>query len=123
LDFSEDLAAVKKNDKWGFIDKTGKVVIDLIYDYEYDMYTAEHQYPFKDGRAKVYKNGKYGMIDKNGIEVIPTIYDNIRYFLNSDGSGYKYDGGYVIAVNDGKYGILDYYTGEIVVPLIYDHIE
>lgn len=31
--FSEGLAAVKKNGKWGFIDETGKVVIDFKYDY------------------------------------------------------------------------------------------
>ncbi|MBK7505882.1 MAG: WG repeat-containing protein [Bacteroidetes bacterium] len=30
--FSEGLACVKKNDKYGFIDKTSKEVIPLIYD-------------------------------------------------------------------------------------------
>lgn len=31
--FSEDLAAVKKNGKWGYIDHEGNVVIDFQYDY------------------------------------------------------------------------------------------
>jgi hypothetical protein len=30
--FSEGFAAVKLNNKWGFIDKTGKAVIPCIYD-------------------------------------------------------------------------------------------
>ncbi|TWV83565.1 WG repeat-containing protein [Moraxella sp. VT-16-12] len=34
---SEGLAVVKKNDKWGFIDKTGQVVIALQYDYVGDF--------------------------------------------------------------------------------------
>ena len=31
--FSGDYAAVKKNGKWGYIDETGKVVIDFKYDW------------------------------------------------------------------------------------------
>ncbi len=30
---SEGLAGVKKDNKWGFIDNTGKVIIDFEYDY------------------------------------------------------------------------------------------
>ncbi len=30
-DFSEGLAAVRKSDKWGYIDKTGKTIIDFKY--------------------------------------------------------------------------------------------
>ena len=31
-DFSEGLAAVKKDGKWGFIDLSGNLVIDTVYD-------------------------------------------------------------------------------------------
>jgi len=119
-EFSEGLCAVQKDDKWGFIDKTGKMVIDLIYDYAHDMFTADTQHPFKDGRARVLKDDKWGMIDKDGTEIIPIIYDRIRYFKDNDTEVYD---GYVVAEKDGKQGILDYNTGDIIVPLIYDHIE
>jgi hypothetical protein len=46
-----------KDGKWGFIDKTGRVVIPLIYDY------VE---PFHEGLCRFLKDGKYGFIDKTG---------------------------------------------------------
>ena len=72
-DFSEGLAAVKNgkdyyNGKWGFIDETGKVIVEFIYDHEPG--------DFNSGRARVTlsesktRDGKvltkYGYIDKNG---------------------------------------------------------
>ena len=46
--FSEGLAAVKQNDKWGYIDETGKTVIPFEYDYAF---------PFNEGVAVVAKYG------------------------------------------------------------------
>ena len=62
--FSEGLAQVEKNNKFGFIDMTGKEVIPLIYD------QASF---FSEGVAFVLKDGKYGFIDQNGKEVTPFI--------------------------------------------------
>ena len=42
--FSEGLAAVKQNDKWGYIDETGKTIIPFEYDYAF---------PFSEGVAVV----------------------------------------------------------------------
>src|SRR5690606_31841971 len=50
-EFTEGLAAVYKDDKWGFIDNTGKVVIPIIYD-EVDI--------FSEGLAKVRKGYYHG---------------------------------------------------------------
>lgn len=58
--FSNDMAAVMKNDKWGYIDKTGKQVIQLKYDYAED---------FKNGKAKVKLDGEEFYIDKKGKKV------------------------------------------------------
>ena len=44
--FSDDLAAVKQNGKWGYIDKTGKTVIPFQFD---------KAYPFSEGLAIVGK--------------------------------------------------------------------
>ena len=58
--FSEGLAIVELNGKYGFIDKTGKEVIPLKYD---------DAYSFSEGLAKVKLNGKWIKIDKNGNRV------------------------------------------------------
>ena len=55
--FSEGLATVKLNDKYGFIDKTGKEVIPIKYDY------AEG---FSEGLAQVKLNNKWFYINQKG---------------------------------------------------------
>ena len=52
--FSEGMAAVQLNGKWGFIDKTGKEVVPFKYDDAFD---------FHEGMAKIKLNGKIGFID------------------------------------------------------------
>ena len=58
--FSEGLAAVQKDGKWGYIDTKGRLVID----YQFD--SAAY---FSEGLAFVEKNNK-GYIDTNGKMVI-----------------------------------------------------
>lgn len=58
--YYEGLAAVRIGDKWGFIDRTGKEVIPLQYDYV--LY-------FENGKASVTLNGKDIFIDATGNEV------------------------------------------------------
>ena len=88
---SEGLARVEKgeypNKKFGFIDKTGKVVIPPIYD------LAWH---FSEGLAGVEKNGKRGFVDKTGKVVIPLIYD---------GAGSFNDGEAEVRVDDERFYI------------------
>ena len=52
--FEEDLCPVKKNGKWGFIDRTGKEVTDFIFD---DVNTVYN------GKTYVKYNGKVGILD------------------------------------------------------------
>ncbi|ABP65847.1 KWG Leptospira repeat protein [Caldicellulosiruptor saccharolyticus DSM 8903] len=52
-DFHEGFAAVEKGGKWGFVDKTGKEVVPLIY---------ESVREFSEGFAWVKKDGKWGII-------------------------------------------------------------
>ena len=54
-DFSEGLAMVALNEKWGFVDKSGKVVVPLKYDWVGD---------FSEGLAAVTLNGKWGFISR-----------------------------------------------------------
>lgn len=85
-------AAAYKDSKWGFIDKTGEVVIPLEYDYVNYSY-----YRFCNGFARVYKNGKHGYIDKTGGIVVPIEYDYIQEFHE----------GIAVVKKDGKWGILE----------------
>lgn len=72
--YSEDLAPVSVNGKYGFINANGKTVINFQYDF------AE---AFSEGLALVKKDGKYGFIDKDGKSVIEPHFDSARGF--SDG--------------------------------------
>jgi hypothetical protein len=61
--FHEDLAAVKRGGKWGYIDKACREVIPMKYDWAFG---------FSEGLAlvaRIEKNEKYGFIDKNGAEI------------------------------------------------------
>ena len=69
--FSEGLSAVKKNEKWGYINKKGKVVIQFKYDEVYNFF---------EGLAIVKIKNKYGIIDKKGKVVIPIKYDAVTTF-------------------------------------------
>lgn len=60
-EYSEGLACVKKNHRYGFIDRNGKLVIPLNY---------SNAGNFSEGMAYVSEGGKYGFIDKTGKVVI-----------------------------------------------------
>ena len=57
MGFSEGLAQVLLNGKWGYIDKTGKEVIPCKYDWAWQFY---------EGFAQVSTKGKWGYVDKQG---------------------------------------------------------
>ncbi len=60
-DFSEGRVAVYKDNKWGFMDKQGKLVIAAVYRYVRD---------FSGGLATVSKEGGFGAINPTGDTVI-----------------------------------------------------
>lgn len=66
--YSNNLTLVKKENKYGYIDKKGKVIIPAIYEYAY---------PFVNGMAYVELNGKSGFINKKGKEIIPIKYNQL----------------------------------------------
>lgn len=65
---NEELAAVKLNGKWGFIDTNDVTKIPFIYD------KVEY---FHGGFATVYKKTKCGVIGATGSEIIPIKYQEI----------------------------------------------
>lgn len=63
----------KKDDKYGFVDKDGNVVVDYIY----DDATEQNEY----GYAGIKKDGKWGSIDSKGAVVQEPIYNLDDYLL------------------------------------------
>ena len=82
--FHDDLAAVNKGDSWGFIDKSGTLVVD----YRNDLVVAKRDktgYPiFNSGRCLIKTKKKgityFGYIDKTGATVIEPRFLNATDF-------------------------------------------
>lgn len=90
--FQEDLAAVNKNDQWGFINKNGKLIIgyrsDLVVStIQLNNSKSTSSYPiFKNNRCLIKKLIDevyyYGYIDKTGTIVIEPKFLNATNFEN-----------------------------------------
>jgi hypothetical protein len=94
--FHEELINVRKNNKYGFIDKSGKTVIPFNYD---------EAYPFHKGIAPVKLNDKWGFVNKKGELVIPAIYD----YVNNVGNNYHFpfENNFEMAQLDDKWVAID----------------
>ena len=68
----------KQNEKYGFIDRTNKVIVSAKYD-EAGL--------FYQGLSAVKLNGKCGFVDETGKVVIPLIYEEAYGFDNDYGDG------------------------------------
>ena len=68
LQFSDELAAVRIDGRYGFIDRTGKIVIAPQY---------EAAGPFTGDYAEVQVNGRSGAIDRTGRIVVPAEFDRL----------------------------------------------
>jgi DNA-binding transcriptional regulator/RsmH inhibitor MraZ len=93
---TSELFLFTRNGKYGYIDRTGKIVIPAKF--EYAGY-------FSEGLAIVAIGGKYGYIDRTGKIVIPAKLESARYFSE----------GLAIVEIGEKYGYIDR-TGKIVIP-------
>lgn len=106
--FSEGLAKVTLNNKHGFINKKGKVVIPLVY----------HKVSsFENGRALVKKessNGNifYGYINPQGKVIVPVTYAYLSRIKH----------GAIRAQKEDKWGLLNT-QGKALTPFIYDNMS
>jgi len=108
LHFSEGLAPFPKDGKYGFIDNTGKFVIEPKYDFVQG---------FSDGLSSFYDNGRNGYVDKTGKEVL--VFDergSLRAFSDGLASVFSYDSD---LEDSYKVGYIDK-TGKLVIPRIYE---
>ena len=102
--FSKDLLAVSIKGKWGYINKSGNLVTEIIYEEagEFDS----------RGFAIVKLNEKWGIINKMGESVILPLYEQI---LKLDQKGNA------ILKQNSKWGVINT-KGEIVIDFCYDSI-
>ena len=108
--FTEGRCPVQQGKKWGFVDRTAKLVIPCEFD------TVES---FSEGLAVVQRNGKYGYIDRTGKQVIPCQFDYAYSFsegLAEVGQGRTPRG------RCERHGFIDK-TGELVIPYQFDDVD
>lgn len=104
--FSEDLAQIKIKGKYGYIDRSGKLVIPVLY-------SIAHE--FSEGLAMVaFENKKYGFIDKSGKIIIPFKYDT-NY-------SYEFSNQFICLSKGSKKGIIDT-KGTELIAFNYDDIS
>jgi hypothetical protein len=91
---------VVKGDKWGYIDRAGRIVIELKF---------EGAGPFSEGLAPFRQGGRWGFIDRTGAEVIKPQFSEVGPFS---------EGWAPYCLDDGQrrmWGYVDK-TGKVVVP-------
>ena len=97
IGFSEGLFLVKKNGNYGFIDKSGEIIIANRY---------QNAMPFNEGLAAVKLRGKWGFINKVERIITQPHYSSVTSFEN----------GLAIIENNGKFGLLSKDGSEISRP-------
>lgn len=67
------LYSIQANEKWGFCNTSGEVIVEC----KYDMVTEMNQYGF----AGIKQDGKWGVIDEEGNIVVDAIYEIESYYF------------------------------------------
>ena len=143
--FNDGLAKVKKEGKFGFIDKKGNFIVNNIYDFVGD---------FTNGYAIVAKGALYGLINAKGEVVMEikysylgNVYNDVIGFKTTDKSTYGYynvvdgeflgaqqyneiadgvhtyncsDDGYIVVKQGDYYGILNKKGEYVINPYLLD---
>lgn len=97
--FSDGLAAFKSNEKWGYVDSTGRTVIPFEYDAipNYSAIGGENTpYESFEGYVTLKKDNKFGVCDSKGTVVVPFVYDGATPVVN----------GMLYVKTNGKWGVL-----------------
>ena len=96
-DFSEGMAAARIGSKWGFIDKSGTMVIRP----QFVEGRAPFSASFSDGLVAVRLGDKWGFIDRNGKVVISPRFEGDEF------SPPRFSDGLCLIREDYKYGYID----------------
>ena len=101
--FSEGMAAVMRDGKWGYINTKGNEVIPCQFPDPYDYYISG---PFSEGLALIQKDGKWGFVNTKGLEVIPINIEAEAVGRFSEGLAFVYIDEENFSVIDKKGGIV-----------------
>ena len=106
--FLEGLCAVKKHLLWGYINRDGRVVIGLHYEF------AEQFKLIKNGvfLARVKENGKYGYIDNDDNYIFEPCFDDAKSF---------WGGGFAPVMKNGLWGFVDIH-GDLAVEFQFEQV-
>ena len=111
-------ALVKKDGKWGVVNKQGEQIVQCKYDVIGD---------FSESYAQVERDGKVGLIDKNGVEFIPCVYDELVINNRSTPIQAKFDGSWCLVDWSGvaftPVGIYDSIDEDFERDLVYDDFD
>ncbi len=115
-DYFDGKYIVRKGEKWGSIDNTGKTLIDFKYELLQHFYREpQHDSLKATGLYCATKNKKCGVINTNDSLIIKFLYDEVKYLANSDGLFF--------GVRDySKWGLINS-QGDTIIPIMYDAIN
>lgn len=112
LPTNPSIFAVKSNNLWGFVNQSGKLVVDFLY--ENIDYPPLRGYSLESKFIKVLKNNKLGLIDTSFNEVFPIEFSSITvYNLN------KRD--FFVLTKDEKMGVFNDKLKPII-PMQYERV-
>lgn len=119
--FHNGLAIVEKNNKFGFFDKSGEIVIPVIYDKVKDFYNEYASVCMKKKcieyifgvESHFVEKELWGIIDKTGKTITDIVYDNILQTTES----------FAVFVRDCHCGIIELSTNNEIIPPIHDNIR
>ena len=112
-DFSEGLAMVVKDGKWGYINTKYEQIVECKFD---------NACGFNEGFAMVQKDGKYGYINTKCEQIVECKFDKIWYFkdgfarVEKDGKSYKIN-------TSGNFIVLDEYKNELEISKEFDEVN
>ena len=107
--YEKSCLRVKKDNKYGLLDFTGKILFDCNYD------SIEPIIGINNSLITV-KNGKKGLVSVTGSIIIENEYEQITALTN------EYEDGYIIKSSEGKYGVIGT-NKKIILPIEYEEIK
>ena len=119
LQYKEGELLIQKDGKYGVMNMNGYVIIEPEYDLiSADGYYSDQEEYRKDGyivSITTDEGYRYGYIDNNGQKLVDTQYNDLERMDYEDS-----DNIYIIAAQDGKYGLIN--GGKTVIPNEYQEI-
>ena len=107
--YEEGVLRVKKGDKYGLIDYSGKEILPL-------EYTSIEALQGVTNSLIIKKDEQVGLCDNKGNIIINPEYKNIQSI------GDNYQNGYIVQNNDGLFGVIDF-TKKVVLEPKYEEIK